>query len=394
MIDRFKKYQYSILSKLPDSYSDIFIKFSNDLIEFKKLLIDRGFEVKFSYETYKSYCNSSYILLFMLSKLNIKIHELNNEILEDFLHSNKSLKYNNFIRRFIKWIINNVKLFRKIPLPKCVSPSTGHIYSEEELYLIMDLLNSSSSISRDKLICMLVLFYAIRPFEISKLKHSDYKRIQNKSFLRVRETWVQMDPLITNTIDEYIKTERNSNYCFGSTEDRIFYGCYSNKPLAVPSICHILKQNNINASKAFSTAISNLFTTTGVTPSILIKGLGLNPATVTGYYKALGINNSNEGFFSSYESITRLNATKKYFVYILKCSDGSYYTGYTSNIDDRLKQHSSGTGSNYTKTRTPVRLVYTEDFSNKLSALKREKQIKKLTVFEKEQLIEKSRMNN
>ncbi|WES36580.1 GIY-YIG nuclease family protein [Ruminiclostridium papyrosolvens DSM 2782] len=81
-----------------------------------------------------------------------------------------------------------------------------------------------------------------------------------------------------------------------------------------------------------------------------------------------------------------------FFVYILKCIDGSYYTGYTSDINKRLHQHKSGYGCTYTKTRTPVELVYSEELPDKPSALKREKQIKKLDTYKKEQLIEKSRI--
>nr|WP_038276042.1 GIY-YIG nuclease family protein [Ruminiclostridium papyrosolvens] len=80
-------------------------------------------------------------------------------------------------------------------------------------------------------------------------------------------------------------------------------------------------------------------------------------------------------------------------VYILSCSDGTYYTGYTSDLQKRLQQHQEGHGCTYTKTRTPVELVYTEELPDKPSALKREKQIKKLTIFDKEKLIEKSRAN-
>lgn len=81
-----------------------------------------------------------------------------------------------------------------------------------------------------------------------------------------------------------------------------------------------------------------------------------------------------------------------FYVYILKRCDSSYYTGYTSNLNKRLKQHKNGIGSKYTKTKLPVELVYYEELDDKSFAIKRENQIKKLTVFEKEKLIEKSRM--
>lgn len=78
---------------------------------------------------------------------------------------------------------------------------------------------------------------------------------------------------------------------------------------------------------------------------------------------------------------------KKYFVYILKCRDGSFYTGYTINLEQRLKCHNNGTASKYTRARLPVEYVYTEGYDNKSIALKREVAIKKLTRKEKLLLI-------
>lgn len=95
--------------------------------------------------------------------------------------------------------------------------------------------------------------------------------------------------------------------------------------------------------------------------------------------------------FDTNESIPSVN--DGYYVYILKCSDGSYYTGYTANLYNRVLQHKSGTGCIYTKTRTPLELVYKENLPNNSTSLKREKQIKKLTIFDKERLIEKSRLD-
>jgi len=77
-----------------------------------------------------------------------------------------------------------------------------------------------------------------------------------------------------------------------------------------------------------------------------------------------------------------------YFVYILTCSDGSFYTGITSNIEKRLKQHNGilKGGSTYTRSRRPVKLKYFEKLNNKSQALKREAEIKKLKKTEKEKL--------
>ena len=57
------------------------------------------------------------------------------------------------------------------------------------------------------------------------------------------------------------------------------------------------------------------------------------------------------------------------FTYIVKCSDGSLYTGWTNDLDKRLKAHNSGRGAKYTKTRRPVELVYYEKFLTKQEAM-------------------------
>jgi predicted GIY-YIG superfamily endonuclease len=67
-----------------------------------------------------------------------------------------------------------------------------------------------------------------------------------------------------------------------------------------------------------------------------------------------------------------------YFLYILKCSDGSLYTGITNDLARRLQQHKEGKGGHYTSSRKVLKIVYTEEHPDKSSALKREAQIKKL----------------
>lgn len=64
--------------------------------------------------------------------------------------------------------------------------------------------------------------------------------------------------------------------------------------------------------------------------------------------------------------------------YILQCSDGTLYTGWTVDIDRRVSQHNQGKGAKYTKTRRPVKLVYIEEQPDKKTALKRERAIKAL----------------
>jgi putative endonuclease len=66
------------------------------------------------------------------------------------------------------------------------------------------------------------------------------------------------------------------------------------------------------------------------------------------------------------------------FCYILECSDGTYYTGWTTDPERRVKQHNKGVGARYTKTRRPVKMVYLEEQPDKITALKRERAIKAL----------------
>ena len=77
----------------------------------------------------------------------------------------------------------------------------------------------------------------------------------------------------------------------------------------------------------------------------------------------------------------------KFYVYILKCCDGSYYTGYTGSLLQRLKHHYIGEGCIYTYMRQPVELVFLREFSRKYDALRVEKQIKSWSKKKKEALI-------
>jgi putative endonuclease len=76
-----------------------------------------------------------------------------------------------------------------------------------------------------------------------------------------------------------------------------------------------------------------------------------------------------------------------YYVYILLCADGSFYTGYTKNVDERTKLHSNGRGARYTKMHKPQKVVYIEQFTSRAEAMRREKAIKKLSHEQKENLI-------
>lgn len=77
-----------------------------------------------------------------------------------------------------------------------------------------------------------------------------------------------------------------------------------------------------------------------------------------------------------------------HFVYIVRCSDNSLYTGYTNNIEVRINKHNAGKGAKYTKIRRPVVLVYQEMYETKSEALRREYEIKTFTRQRKLKLIE------
>lgn len=77
----------------------------------------------------------------------------------------------------------------------------------------------------------------------------------------------------------------------------------------------------------------------------------------------------------------------KGWMYILECSDGSYYTGSTKNIEQRLAQHQAGEGANHTKKRLPVKLVYQEEYDRIDQAFYREKQVQGWSRKKKEALI-------
>lgn len=79
------------------------------------------------------------------------------------------------------------------------------------------------------------------------------------------------------------------------------------------------------------------------------------------------------------------------YTYILQCSDGTYYTGWTNDLEKRLDAHNTGKGAKYTKARRPVTLMYYEMFATKEEAMKREYAIKQLNRKKKMELIEKWR---
>lgn len=81
----------------------------------------------------------------------------------------------------------------------------------------------------------------------------------------------------------------------------------------------------------------------------------------------------------------------KGFMYILLCSDGSYYTGSTIDLEKRIDEHQNGNGANHTKKRLPIELVYFEEFERIDLAFNREKQVQKWSRIKKEALIENNK---
>ena len=81
---------------------------------------------------------------------------------------------------------------------------------------------------------------------------------------------------------------------------------------------------------------------------------------------------------------------KHSFTYIVRCSDGTFYTGWTTHLEERIRVHNEGKGAKYTRSRLPVELIYWEEFETKQEAMSREAAIKRLSRREKEELIQKS----
>jgi putative endonuclease len=75
-----------------------------------------------------------------------------------------------------------------------------------------------------------------------------------------------------------------------------------------------------------------------------------------------------------------------YYVYILLCQGNSFYTGYTRNLDMRMRLHKKGKGARYTRMHRPERLVHVEEFRSRAEAMKRERRIKKLNHHQKLEL--------
>jgi predicted GIY-YIG superfamily endonuclease len=79
---------------------------------------------------------------------------------------------------------------------------------------------------------------------------------------------------------------------------------------------------------------------------------------------------------------------KKWYLYILRCGDGTLYTGITTDVQARFAQHQAGKGAKYTRGRGPLEVVYTEECEDHSAALKRELAVKALSREKKERMIQ------
>lgn len=77
----------------------------------------------------------------------------------------------------------------------------------------------------------------------------------------------------------------------------------------------------------------------------------------------------------------------RFYVYILKCRDNTFYTGYTADLSRRIREHNTGRGAKYTRARNPVQLLYYEDHISIQEAMRREREIKRLSREKKIQLM-------
>ena len=82
----------------------------------------------------------------------------------------------------------------------------------------------------------------------------------------------------------------------------------------------------------------------------------------------------------------------KWYLYILRCGDGTLYTGITTDVEKRLAAHRAGRGAKYTRGRGPLELVHREELPDHSAALKREHEVKTLSRIEKEKLIQETKL--
>ncbi|MGM9987022.1 MAG: GIY-YIG nuclease family protein [Bacillaceae bacterium] len=88
-----------------------------------------------------------------------------------------------------------------------------------------------------------------------------------------------------------------------------------------------------------------------------------------------------------------MEKSNEHYFYVLECNDGTYYAGYTNDLNRRLIAHNSGKGAKYTRVRTPVKMIYTETFDDKREAMQKEYRFKQLTRKQKEQYMKRNGEN-
>ena len=99
-------------------------------------------------------------------------------------------------------------------------------------------------------------------------------------------------------------------------------------------------------------------------------------------FRGLRLSENGDGFHGPIEMENNMNYT-----YLLECSDGTFYCGWTNDLEKRVKAHNSGRGAKYTKPRRPVRLVWYETFETKEEAMSREVKVKRLSRKQKDELV-------
>jgi predicted GIY-YIG superfamily endonuclease/integrase len=400
LYEEFIELRKKYLDKTKHGFANIYLSYTDYLIKKRETYVYKGWTNRFTWKTCSTYAYIAYFFINQISEIITSVNEITESIVEKYYLNNSEYMVSG-LRPFIKWLNQNVRLFKKLPLPRASAAENygGRPYTENEFMKLIDSLSKPGISYKEKLMGFLLLLYGIRPYELHILKLSDFKKVGEKLLVSVRGKSISMHTFIFELYDNYIRYEYCSKLSLGNATDWLFCGKKYNSPMSVNRICEILRNHNINSIRAFSTVVTNLLLTDSITPAIIIQGLGVSISTIANYYKALSLENIHEASMIDFNN--KLNHTlkqsrkqySKHYVYILKCCDGSYYTGYSTNLTSRIKQHQNGYGCTFTKTRTPAHLVYSEELLDKPSALKREKQIKKLTVFEKERLIEKSRVN-
>ena len=95
-----------------------------------------------------------------------------------------------------------------------------------------------------------------------------------------------------------------------------------------------------------------------------------------------------EGSEGGAEQFADVLESGEHFVYVLRCVDDTLYTGYTTDVERRVRQHGDGDGAKYTRGRTPVELVHVEGFDSQSAAMAREYAVKQLNRGEKESLVD------